>query len=165
MNLEREQVVRDIATFRLSGEDADAKKLLKRIAADVKKAEKEYTDIKISVDYDHGDCESPADGYYIVLTGKRLETEEEWHVRLSVTAATIQKNLEAARKQIEHQDMTVQRLKGIEEALKKSSLKCSDCGCPTLIVYTSWVTRQKTTRLCSKCYDKRKQEDSNKVGE
>lgn len=127
----------------------DTIKFLKKAEIIAKK--KGFEDIKVEHIYYEGD-ENNLPYSTMVVTGWRLETEEEWHRRLEERQRSIKRNLDSAGQMVARKISIGQTIATIDEALAKSSLKCEVCGKPCS--YTTYYNN-KTKRICGKCDAKR----------
>lgn len=83
------------------------------------------------------------------LVGNRLETDEEWHMRIKDLKDSLERTVGNSEKILERVESNKLLIKEYEEALNTSPLKCEVCGKPWLYL----VNREgeKTRRICHDC--------------
>ena len=122
--------------------------LLKKAKA--KASKNKFEDITVDYSYEEGD-ENNLTQSYIIVTGKRIETEKEWHKRLEHRRNVLKRSMDNAERVTNNLGHYKQEVSAINKALEKSSLKCEMCGSPTsMSVYHD----SKDQRLCEKCLSK-----------
>jgi hypothetical protein len=133
-------------------------KLKSELAILEKQAKKEgYKDITVDLHFDRGD-ENNLDSSELIVSGTRLETEEEWHKRLESIKTRKSNTISNAAKIMERSKVLVESIESINEALSKSSLKCEECKNPCS--YTTYHGGWKhSRRVCYECLKKIMEEE------
>lgn len=90
------------------------------------------------------------EGVVFSMYGQRQETEEEWFKRIQNMKNANEQELQRAKDTVNAESLYLERIQKCNDALEKSTLRCQDCGVPSM----SWVCSpgEKTSRrICSKC--------------
>jgi len=107
-----------------------------------------YKDVVVTFDREYG--QDMKEERFIPIMVTRLETEEEWHLRLESMKERTLNNLKNAREILLKENERMEKVAKIDEALSKSSFKCEVCGKP----YFSHSPRSKSGQTCLQCLSK-----------
>lgn len=113
------------------------------------------TNLNIQVRGDEGD-ENNLPRTYLVIYGRRIETNEEWHKRLLEHKSFLSREVESIERDKLHVNDLKKEIENIEKSLKKipKSLRCSKCGNPKSYIVYGGIWGDKEVRVCRDCDNK-----------
>ena len=127
MNTDKQKINVRAAMVAISSNEP-AEELIKELGRNLQKVKKDHSNISLRLYYDEGN-ENNLPREYIALYGDRFETDYEWHKRLEDTKRSFKRQIDEAERVKNNKTLST-AIEDIDAALKKSSLKCVDCGKP-----------------------------------